>query len=163
MGKVVNLFKGDKQMNQREITVFDIANTFLSFESMPHKKLQKLCYYAYAWHLTVFEGERLFNSYFEAWVHGPVCPPLYHSFKEYGYVYIPKNDKIPNIDKEKVDFVETVYGLYGHMTADELEALTHNEDPWRKARGNYRPSERCTNDIKDEWMIEFYKEELEES
>ncbi len=160
MGNVVNLFKGENQMKKGEISVYDVADTFLALESMPHKKLQKLCYYAYAWHLAIFVGEPLFNSYFEAWIHGPVCPPLYHSYKEYGYFFIPQNDKYPNIDQEKIEFIETIYSLYGHMTADELEALTHNEGPWRNARGNCRPSERCTSKIKDEWMMEFYKKKL---
>lgn len=30
------------------MNIFDIANAFLSIEPQTHKKLQKLCYYAYA-------------------------------------------------------------------------------------------------------------------
>jgi hypothetical protein len=46
-------------------TVFDVAKGFLTIHSMDHKKLQKLCYYAYAWHLGLY-NRRLFNERFQA-------------------------------------------------------------------------------------------------
>ncbi len=33
--------------------IFDVADWFLSKEAMPHKKLQKLCYYYKAWGLAL--------------------------------------------------------------------------------------------------------------
>ena len=39
--------------------IFDIANWFLSKESMPQKKLQKLCYYAKAWSLVLLKDIEL--------------------------------------------------------------------------------------------------------
>ena len=53
-----------------------VAQYFLSKESMSHKKLQKLCYYAQAWYLANY-GKPLMPNRFEAWVHGPVSPDLY--------------------------------------------------------------------------------------
>ena len=41
-------------------------------------KLQKLCYYAYGYHLA-WEGRRLFPERFEAWANGPVAPALYRA------------------------------------------------------------------------------------
>lgn len=55
------------------ISIFDIADTFLSIEPMTHKKLQKLCYYAQAWHCAL-ENEPICSASFQAWIHGPVCP-----------------------------------------------------------------------------------------
>jgi uncharacterized phage-associated protein len=56
-------------------TIQQIAQWFLCKESMTHKKLQKLCYYAQAWNLALHNSE-LFEDRFEAWVHGPVSPVL---------------------------------------------------------------------------------------
>jgi len=39
-----------------------IAKTFLTFESMSPKKLQKLCYYAYSWYL-VFNDKQLYRDW----------------------------------------------------------------------------------------------------
>ena len=64
------------------VNVIDVAHWFLSKESMTHKKLQKLCYYAQAWHCTLRNGEPLFMNPIEAWIHGPVIRSLY---KEYAY------------------------------------------------------------------------------
>jgi len=43
---------------------------------MSAMKLQKLCYYAYGYHLA-WETRQLFPERFEAWANGPVCPDLY--------------------------------------------------------------------------------------
>jgi len=62
MGKVLYLFEGEKSMKeQKKVSVNDVANYFLkilerdSGSSITHLKLQKLVYYAQAWHL-VFRG-----------------------------------------------------------------------------------------------------------
>ena len=52
-------------------SIFDIANWFLHKVTCDQKKLQKLCYYAQAWHLAMY-GSELCTASFEAWVHGPV-------------------------------------------------------------------------------------------
>ena len=69
---------GDKYGN-----IFDLAHAFLSIESMTHKKLQKLCYYAKAWYLAIYDSN-LIEEQFEAWVHGAVQPRLYQEYKAYG-------------------------------------------------------------------------------
>ena len=45
----IDEYKGRKQM----INIFELADTFLSFDIMTHKKLQKLCYYAYSWYMVL--------------------------------------------------------------------------------------------------------------
>ena len=61
-------------------TVFDIANWFLEKQSMTHKKLQKMCYYAQAWSYAL-KNRPIMDAEFEAWVHGPVCRELYEKYK----------------------------------------------------------------------------------
>lgn len=139
-------------------TVFDIANALLTFESMPHKKLQKLCYYAYAWYLT-FYNEHLFPGPFEAWIHGPVHSDLYHSYKGYGRRFI---EQIPmssmNLDTDTFEFLKQVYSSYGELSGDQLEAVTHDEEPWKEARWGLSEYEPSRNLINDHTIIRFYRE-----
>lgn len=143
---------GVRRMN----SIFDIARFFLSKgdENMTHKKLQKLCYYAYAWSLAL-RGEVLFNEKFQAWVHGPVSPELYQQYKEYGWKIIPKEDS-PDLDDDLKEFLEVIYNTYGDFTGDELEYLTHSEEPWIEARKELAPYEPSTNYLDDCLIREYY-------
>ena len=62
--------------------IFDIANWFLKKESMDQKKVQKLCYYAQAWSLALF-NKPIIDCKFEAWAHGPVCSELWNELHEH--------------------------------------------------------------------------------
>ena len=140
-----------------------VALWFLSKQSMEHKKLQKLCYYAQAWHCAL-EGKTLFPETIEAWVHGPVIPVLYQKYKSYGWQKIPKiqfDEK--QIHEGSLDVLNAVYNTYGDFSGDQLETLTHNEAPWLKARGNLAPFEVCTNPISLSDMHDFYLKEYQAS
>lgn len=162
MGKVVYLFE-DKGVCAQMPTIFDVAKAFLTIESMSHKKLQKLCYYAQAWHLA-FMNERLFNNDFQAWVHGPVCVELYHDYKEYGFLDIPEEEYIPeSIGNEEYEFISNVYNAYGEFSGDQLEELTHSELPWLEARGDLEDWMPSKEKIKDNSMRDYYKDIYERS
>ena len=45
---------------------------------------------------------------------------------------------------------------YGDKSPQYLVALSHSEDPWKDARIGYGPGERCTNEISDESIAEYY-------
>ena len=51
-------------------------------DNISPKKLQKLLYYVEAWNLVYFKNA-LIDEDFEAWVHGPVLPSIYHQLKEF--------------------------------------------------------------------------------
>lgn len=148
----------------REISVFDVANTFLSFESMTHKKLQKLCYYAQAWHLAL-EGDPLLKEEFQAWIHGPVCPELYDEYKAYGWQDIETTDAPENIINNNVifDFLKQIYYIYGDLNGNELEMLTHMEEPWKIARQDLEPWEASRNPIDLNAMRAYYLKEFQRS
>ena len=139
-------------------TIFDVAKWFLGKESMTHKKLQKLCYYAKAWSL-VLTPENPFVFPFEAWVHGPVNRILWDHLKGFGYCDITEENvpfKGKDIDEQTCDFLESVWNTYGEFTGFQLENLTHSEEPWKNARiglGEFEPS---SNVIKNKDMINFY-------
>ncbi|MGI6451186.1 MAG: Panacea domain-containing protein [Desulfitobacteriia bacterium] len=113
-----------------------IAEAMLTFSSLTTDKLQKLCYFAYAWYLT-FYGERLFSERFEAGEHGPVCPELAKKYLKYGQGLIPKSDKklagIIN-DEELREYLIVLYDAHGRLSSEQLTELACSEEPWLNAR-----------------------------
>ena len=61
--------------------IFALAKAFLAISEMTNKKLQKLCYYAKAWYLAIYD-QNLVEEQFHAWVHGAVQPALYFQYKK---------------------------------------------------------------------------------
>ena len=134
-----------------------LANSSGSFVS--NLKLQKLVYYAQAWHLAIFR-KPLFQEDFEAWIHGPVIPVLYQQYKSFSWKPIEKEVDIQVINKtfEKavLSFLGEVSEEYFGCDAYELERMTHVEDPWLKARGNSPMDVPSHAIIQKEWMQEYY-------
>ena len=95
-------------------------------------KLQKLLYYAQAWHLALY-GKTLFNDPIEAWVHGPVIPCVFKQYREYRWAPIfPVHTQ--SIPKTVAIHLSNVWQVYGKFAAGYLERLTHSERPWKDAR-----------------------------
>ncbi|MCR1994610.1 DUF4065 domain-containing protein [Bacillus subtilis] len=144
-----------------------VAAMYLISKSEPNtkyeitpKKLQKILYYAQAWHL-VNEGKTLFeNEDFQAWSHGPVHYPTYNEYKCYRYSSIPpvefsdELDLHPFSQKEK-NHLDSIWKVYGEYSADDLEHLTHEEDPWKITRGGLAP-EAPSNEVIPEEIISMY-------
>ena len=139
--------------------IFSLAKAFLLIESMTHKKLQKLCYYAKAWYLAI-NDENIIKEPFEAWVHGAVQPALYQRYKEYGFSDIPQVFDKSTIPDEYISFAKEVFASYGHLSGDQLEYLNHREDPWIKARGDCKPWESCNATISEQDMKDYYRKLL---
>ncbi len=140
--------------------IYSLAKAFLSIESMTNKKLQKLCYYAKAWYLALYD-QNLIEESFEAWVHGAVQPALYHYYKEYGYDLIPKNSSTSNIPEEFLSFAKEIFDAYGRFSGDQLEDINHTELPWINARKGYEPWEACNCVISENDMKEYYRKMID--
>lgn len=140
--------------------ILTLANAFLTIESMSHKKLQKLCYYAKAWYLALYD-ENIIEENFQAWVHGPVNPKLYSEFKDHGFHKIPQVNHSDSIPEEYMSFAKEVFEAYGELTGDDLEALSHSEDPWISARKDLKPWERCNTTINENDMKQYYRRQIE--
>ena len=146
------------------VTIYDVADWFLSKESMTPKKLQKLCYYYKAWGLALYDEDLLPDYEFEAWVHGPVNPELYSMFKGYLWKDIPMtNDNSRYFSEKEIELLESIWYTYGELTANAIEALTHTEEPWRRARGNLDEFASCNNIISHDSMKSFYRRLYEEN
>lgn len=69
------------------LTVFEVAKFFIHLANetgsyISNLKLQKLVYYAQAWHLALHDTP-LFEDDFEAWVHGSVVPSSIRNIKNF--------------------------------------------------------------------------------
>ena len=137
-------------------TVFDVANWFLNREPMTHKKLQKLCYYAQAWSLAL-KDKPIMNTSFEAWVHGPVSRELYNHYSGSGMLDLKPEAFPKKFTTSELEILESVWETYGEYTGNTLEVLTHNEPPWRNARRNCGPTDRCSNTIGWDDMKSYYR------
>jgi uncharacterized phage-associated protein len=138
-------------------------------DTVSHKKLQKLIYYVEAWNL-VHLADPLIEEDFEAWVHGPVLPSLYHELKQFGYndlnVVADESDTPDKLVEEiiaknkitgdQLDLIYSVLNKYGSMNSFQLELLSHNEAPWIEAREGVPPHQPCNNIIPKPKMKAFY-------
>jgi uncharacterized phage-associated protein len=139
-------------------TVLDVASYILDKQkSMTAMKLEKLVYYAKAWHL-VWESESLFPERTEAWANGPVVPELYREhrgrFSIDAGTFGAGNPKALTIPER--GSIDAVLAYYGGMTPYQLSELTHRERPWREARGSTSPGERSNAVISEDVMYEYY-------
>lgn len=119
-------------------TIYDVAKYILEkMGPMSTWKLQKLCYYAQAWTLA-WSGDKLFNEDFQAWANGPVCPAL---FQEHKGMFTIDSQQITKgntsrLSSEQIENIEIIIADYGNKDAFWLREQTHQEDPWKNARGN---------------------------
>lgn len=162
MGKILYIeeyLKGGECMTE----IFEVSNYFLSVMPMTHKKLQKMCYYAYAWYYTLYDEKLFDNGRFEAWIHGPVNRELYLKYKDCGWKEIVEKDKIYNITADIKEFLDTIIDTFGVYDANELENMTHSEKPWKRAREGYAPYQNCEVKIDDVIIKEYYSSLMKEN
>jgi len=161
---------GIRVRTSAKYSVHDIANYFLSKSSkISPKKLQKLLYFSYSWYLAIVNETKaeilykLFNDEFEAWIHGPVCSKIYHKYKSYGAGYIAEyTGALCEFAEDDKDILENVWDEYGHYTANELESISHQHDPWKITRqnDNCSYSDTCSAVITDELIFDYYSKQL---
>lgn len=122
-------------------------------------KLQKLVYYAQAWHLALHD-EPLVDADFEAWVHGPVNRDLFTRFRHLKYRAIEQEVNAPILDERTEDFMQELLDEYLPLDAYELEMLTHREEPWMAARGTLAAEEPSQEIISRRTMQRYYKTQI---
>lgn len=140
-------------------TIKDVAAYILQQRGpMTAMKLQKLCYYSYAYHLA-WEERRLFPERFEAWANGPVSPVLYTCHRgrfqlEAGEI-IGSGEPMDAGERESVDLV--LEGL-GDYSAHQLSTMTHAETPWVTARkrAGAQPLQSSNEELDDAEIFEFF-------
>lgn len=151
-------------------TASEVAECIIHFcaehgDSVTNLKLQKLLYYCQAWYLAI-HGEPLFKDSFEAWVHGPAIPHVYGDYKKHGFDPIPNavksKTKCKDIPRSVMDHVAEVLKVYSRYSGYDLERLTHEEEPWIKARKGLPRDASSHNKISNEDMKRFYGARLKD-
>ncbi len=138
------------------LPVKTVANSFLQADfrdgvaTISPMKMQKLVYVAHGWNLAI-NDEPLIAESFEAWPYGPVEEDLYHIFKQYrnnpitdyAKSWAGSEEKAFVVSRKNTAFYEIfdrVKQKYGHFTALQLSALTHQPGtPWSLTRANGLP------------------------
>jgi len=139
----------------------DVANWFIdqfdkeSGDVVTHLKLQKLLYYSECWCQLLLYRE-LFSENIEAWAHGPVVREVFNEFKSSGWEPLNVSRKSVDFDEDVVDVLEQVLEAYGNVSAKTLEQMTHQDQPWKEARGSLSPEARCSNIMSKENMRKYF-------
>ena len=115
----------------------ETASYFLSLAEknnghLTNLKLQKLLYYAQAWHIALYK-KPLFKDKIEAWTFGPVIKEVYKAYKEHCHSHICLECAKPkSLPKKSEAFLLKIYENFMPFTAKELTHMTHSEEPWLK-------------------------------
>lgn len=140
------------------VSIFDVAKYILEKQGrMSTWKLQKLCYYALAWHYTWTE-RRLFAENFQAYRNGPICPELLAAHKG---MFMIDADELKQGDSNKLDAdekesLDVVLRDYGEAEPYYLYELARSEDPWKNARGEVPKDVNSDKEITLESMGAYY-------
>jgi uncharacterized phage-associated protein len=140
-------------------TVHDVAAYVLDKAApMTAMKLQKLCYFAYGYHLA-WEDRQLFPERFEAWANGPVSPTLYD--KHRGRFQLNRGAIAGDpsaLDDGERETVDLVLDAMGSFSAHELSSMTHRAGPWLSARERAGAADlqRSTEELRDEDIEDFF-------
>lgn len=139
--------------------VFDVSSYILDrINTSTTMKLQKLVYYCQAWSL-VWDDEPIIDNEFEAWINGPVCRQLYETHKGKYRVnkgYFDNKKSKAGLTKIQKETIDAVLDFYGDKEPHYLIELTHNEDPWKLARGNCKDNDYCEKIITKDSMYAYY-------
>lgn len=127
-------------------------------EALTHLKLQKLIYYAQAWHLANFDRP-IFSEDMQAWTHGPVAPTVYEKYRNKGWEALPP-EKAVNFTDDLDDFLKAVFAVYGEYSAKKLEKMTHEEEPWKQTRGSLPDEARCAKPMDKLLIRNFYAKRI---
>lgn len=140
--------------------VIDVARWF--YKNNPQVKsndkngnivIQKLCYYAQAMYLAVYEVP-LFNEKILAWENGPVIEKVYKIYR-YNNPFI--NFFSSSISEKEEKVLKVVNSVYGGKTADELIKMTHSELPWKQYE-NVAKDRNNNPEIDNETIKNYYKD-----
>ncbi len=115
-----------------------IANKFIELaesesKSLTNMKLQKLVFISQGYALAIL-GHPIYYHNTHAWQWGPVVPKLYKSLQKYGRDFVTEpleaEDTLES-GSEEMEVIKAVWEGYGHLTGNQLSALTHKKNtPW---------------------------------
>ncbi|USR79170.1 Panacea domain-containing protein [Arcanobacterium pinnipediorum] len=141
------------------VSINNVARHILSKKrSLSTMKLQKLVFYSQA-HALSTTGLPLFDSDFQAWRAGPVAVDLYRLHR--GNFFVSQEDIPPcgdELSDEQIAIIDYVYATLGDLSGRDLSYRTHEEQPWKDARGELGPAESCNVLITKENIANYYRQ-----
>jgi uncharacterized phage-associated protein len=110
-------------MAQPAASAAAVANEFLNLASreaiaIDQMKLQKLLFYAHAWHLAL-KDRPLFEDDFEAWPWGPVVRDIYSQTRGYGRS--PISGRLAELQKVGGNALDWKFSTPGGVDSEELK------------------------------------------
>jgi uncharacterized phage-associated protein len=111
-------------------SVDDVAAAILERTgTVATSKLQKLLYYAQAWHLAL-NNKKIFSNRVEARAQGPVVPDLQHQQKRNFEVSQWNKGNPARLSDAERETVDWVVRQYGEFSVDALSNMTRMELSW---------------------------------
>ncbi|HZM79893.1 MAG TPA: Panacea domain-containing protein [Candidatus Limnocylindrales bacterium] len=131
------------------VSVHDVAAALRErLPGLGKKQLHKLLYYCQGHHLASM-GDVIFSEKIYAWDMGPVVASLWRE----------ERDQAPRprphvLSEAALNTIGYVASRYGGLSGNDLERLTHNEEPWLAA--DRRRVQGGSDRIEHEWLRAFF-------
>lgn len=140
-----------------------LASSSEAADHLTHLRLEKLLYYVQGWSLA-FRDRPMFRGQIQAWQHGPVAVDAWHAFKAFNQRLILDSDveEVGGLPLPDRMFIAAVWEAKKHLSASALWQQTHDEQPWRDARGDLPPAAPSSREIPHEAMKRFFLAEASE-
>lgn len=135
-----------------QFTAIEVADYIRARAGVPSydtMKLQKLVYFAQAWHIA-WVGKPLFDEAFEAWTNGPVVRSIYREQKRNA---LKGREKVTG---EAAAIIDGVCDFYGARNFSELIELTHKDEPWAEARAGLPAGAPSRKPLEPSTLRDFY-------
>ncbi len=135
--------------------IFAVAKLIrLLDESAAIMKTQKLLYYVQGWSLA-WTGYPMFVQEPQAWINGPVYPTVRKDMK-YARGARIEAASIDELSEQDRAIVRAVVQKHMSDNGMSLGHQTHDESPWRNARGSCDDTERSSESISLQDMLRYF-------
>jgi uncharacterized phage-associated protein len=136
----------------------DVARLIVErYRPVEQVKVHKLLYYCQALSLVWFNAP-LFDEPIEAWANGPVVPSFWRNHPYQGHLTsVPEG--APVADARALAVIDQITRTFGDLSGDQLSRQTHQEEPWKAARGALPHGARSDAPIDLNLMRIFYTQQ----
>lgn len=135
--------------------VLAVARYIRHLDPNAHRmKLEKLLYYVQGWSLA-WTGKPLFPEVAQAYKYGPVYGEVYGEDKYQNGAGITSADLTLLTDSDR-ELIRAVVDQYRSVSGWAMGRLTHEEKPWREARGDLPPEAPSKAAISHRSMMQHF-------
>ena len=137
--------------------LIELAAAELEPDHLTPLRLQKLLYYVQGWSLAL-RDQPMFEEQIQAWTNGPAVSAVWQEFKAYEREPIVNYEESPSSSLSLQDrfFTRLVWEEYKGYSASRLYEKTHNEEPYRQARGDLPLGVPSNREISQQSMKQYF-------